>query len=111
MAYPIRLRAEAVRAVAFGAVTGAFAALGAATTHIGRIVRFTNYTDQILDFSLDGVDANYRLSPTSTLVLDISTNQTKKDNLFIPEGQIFYIRHAGVAPTTGSAWIELSHGG
>lgn len=111
MAYPMRLRAEAVREVAFGAITGALAALGAATTNVGRLVRFVNNTDQDLYFSLDGATNHFRLPPTSFLLFDASANQTIKDNFFLPEGQIFYIAHAGVAPTVGNAWIELIHGG
>jgi len=111
MAYPQRLRAEAVREVAFGAVTALLTAVGAATTHIGRIVRFVNNTNQDVYFSLDGANNNYRIPAYNSLVLDISTNQTTKDNLLIPEGQYFYIAHAGVAPTLGNAWIEYSYGG
>ena len=106
MAYPIRLRAEPVREVAFGAIGGALAAVGAATTHIGRLVRFANNTDQDVYFSLDGVNNHFRLSALTFLLFDVSTNQTTKDNFFIPEGQVFYIQHAGVAPTVGGCLIE-----
>ncbi len=111
MAYPIRVRAEAIREVAFGAIGAALAALGAATTHIGRIVRLVNNTDADVYFSLDGVNNHYRLPPLSFLLIDVSTNQTTKDNFFIPEGQVFYIQHAGVAPTLGNAWVEYTYGG
>lgn len=111
MAYPIRLRAEAIREVAFGAIGALLTAVGNPTTHIGRLVRFVNDTDQDLYFSLDGANNHYRLPPLSFLLLDVSTNQTTKDNLFIPEGQVFYVAHAGVAPTIGNAWIEYNYGG
>jgi len=111
MAYPIRLRAEAVREVAFGAIGAALAAVGAATASPGRLVRFVNNTDQDVYFSLDGVNNHFRLPPLSFLLFDVSANQTTKDNYFIPMGQLFYIQHAGVAPTLGNAWIEYVIGG
>lgn len=111
MAYPQRLRAEPVREIAFGAITALLAAVGNPTTHIGRLVCFVNNTDADLYFSLDGANNNYRLSAYSFRLLDVSTNQTTKDNLFIPEGQYFYIAHTGAAPTLGNAWIEYSYGG
>jgi len=94
MAYPIRVRAEAIREMAFGDVEAAYTAVGVATTNIGRLVRFCNDTDVTIYFSLDGVTDHYRLPPRSFMILDISTNQTTKDNFFIYEGQVFYVRHA-----------------
>lgn len=111
MAFPIRFRAEAIREVAFGAITVNLAAAGAATTNVGRLVRFINNTDQDIYFSLDGVDNQFRLPPVSFLLFDVSTNQTTKENFFIPEGQVFYVAHTGVAPTSGNIWIELVIGG
>ena len=111
MAYPIRFRAEPVREIAFGAITALLTAVGAATTHIGRIVRFVNNTDQDLYFSLDGANNHFRLPAYSFFLPDVSANKTRKDNLFVGEGQYFYIAHTGVAPTLGNAWIEYVYGG
>ena len=111
MAYPQRLRAEAVREVAFGTLTNVLAAVGAATTHIGRIVKFTNNTDQDIYVSLDGATNHFRLPSNSFLLFDVSTNQSTKDNFFIPEGQVFYMRWVAVAPTSGWAAIEYCYGG
>jgi len=111
MAYPIRFRAEAIREVAFGAITVNLAAVGAAATNVGRLVRFVNNTDQDLYFSLDGANNQFRLPPLSFLLFDVSTNQTTQENFLIPQGQVFYVAHTGVAPTIGNAWIELVIGG
>jgi len=111
MAYPQRLRAEAIREVAFGTLTNTLAAVGAATTHIGRLVKFTNNTDQDIYVSLDGVTNHFRLPAISFLLIDVSTNQTTKDNFFIPEGQVFYMRYVTVAPTSGWASAEYVYGG
>jgi len=107
MAYPQRFRAEAIREVAFGAVTALLAAVGNPTTNPGRLVRFVNDTDADIYFSLDGANNHFRLPPNSFVLYDVSTNQTKKENYLIPEGQVFYIAHTGVAPTTGNCWIEF----
>jgi len=111
MAYPQRIRAEALREAAFGTLTNTLAALGTATTHIGRIVKFTNNTDEDVYFSLDGANNHFRLPPLSFLLLDLSTNQTTKDNFFCPEGQVFYVRYVTVAPTTGWVSVEYIYGG
>jgi len=111
MAYPQRVRAEALREAAFGTLTNTLAAIGTATTHIGRIVKFTNNTDQDVYFSLDGVNNHFRLPSLSFVLLDCSTNGTKLDNFFIPEGQVFYVRYVTVAPATGWVSVEYVYGG
>lgn len=111
MAFPIRFRAEAIREVAFGSIGASYSAVGLSTANPGRLARLVNSTNQDIYFSLDGADDHFRLPSGTFLLFDVSTNQTTKENFLIPEGQFFYVKHAGVAPTSGNAWIEFVIGG
>lgn len=111
MAYPKRLLFEAIREVAFGAITANYAAVGAAIASPARLVRLTNDTDQDLYFSIDGTTNHMRLPPYSFLLLDLTANKVRDEGAFIAQGTIFYIKHTGAAPGSGNAWIEVIYGG
>lgn len=111
MSYPLKLKAEAIREVAAASIAATLTAVGGPTQHPGRLVRMVNTTDKDVYVSLNGIDNNFRIPTNSFLLLDISTNQTTKENFFIPEGQVFYVAYIGVAPISGSFWIEYIIGG
>jgi hypothetical protein len=106
MAFGTRVIFEAIRLVAFGALTNAYAALGAATTMRARIVAFKNTTDQDVLVSLDGTTNHLRIASGSGEVLDFTANKTRDDGLYLPEGTVFYVKYAS-QPTVGNFWIEL----
>ena len=111
MAYPRRLRFEAVREVAFGGIGVNYVAVGAAVTQPVRLFRLVNTTDQDVYFSVNGVTNHIRISSQSFLLLDITTNKVRDDGFFLDEGTVFYIKHCGVAPTSGTAWLEIIYAG
>lgn len=106
MAFGTRVIFEAIRLVAFGGVGAAYAAVGSATTHRIRRVRLVNTTNQDIYVSIDGVVDHIRLATGTSQEIDMSTNKIRDDGYFLPKGTIFYVKHAGVAPGSGSVWIE-----
>lgn len=108
MAYNNRLIWDPIRTVAFGAITGAFGAMGVAIASPVRIIALKNFTDQILEYSDDGVNAKVILLPSSAEVMDITANKVRDDGFFLGEGSIIYVRHVGIAPTTGNAHTEIT---
>jgi len=106
MAFGTRIGVEALRTVAFGSVTSSYAAVGSATTDMIRLVAFNNGTNQSLLISLDGTTDHFRVVGNGFKLLDLTTNRVRDDGLFIAKGTTFYIKDEGVAPTSGSFWIE-----
>ena len=110
MSYPKRAIFETIRTVAFGAIGAAFAAVGAAFGGPVRLIGLSNLTNQDLEFSDDGVNVKVILPAGAGKVFDISTNRTNQENFFLSQGDFAYIRHAGVAPASGSCYIEVIRG-
>lgn len=111
MAYPKKALFEDLRTIAFGAIGAGFTAVGDAFSGPVRILSITNLTDANLIFSDDGVNDKWILPAGSGKVVDISTNRTNQENFLLAEGKYAYIKHAGVAPISGSCYIEATIGG
>ena len=109
MAYRNRLRIDAFRTLAFGAIGVNYGAIGAALTEPCRIFILNNLTDADIFFSLDGATNQFILPPRSFKLIDVTANKVRDDGFFVSEGTIFYARHTGVAPTLGAVYIECIH--
>lgn len=106
MAYGIRAQFDAVREVAFGGISGTYAAIGTALTDHARIIRIANSTNAEIYVSLDGTTNNFRLAINSFALFDFSTNKIRDDGLFVAVGTQFYVKQVSGAPTSGSVWVE-----
>ena len=107
MAYGTRAQFDSVREVAFGGISGTYAAIGTSLTDHARIVRIANGTDAQIYVSVDGTNNNFRLAANSFALFDFSTNKIRDDGLFVAVGTQFYVKQVSAAPTTGSIWIEV----
>lgn len=107
MAYGTRAQFDAVRELAFGSLSGTYAALGTALTDHARIVRIANGTDAQMYVSVDGSTNNFRLAANSFALFDFSTNKIRDDGLFVAVGTQFYVKQVSAAATTGGIWIEV----
>lgn len=111
MAYPKRVRFEAVREVAFGAIGAAYSAIGSSIAHPARLIRISNTTNQDLYISTDGVNNHLRVASGSFILFDFTTNKVRDDGLFVQQGTVFYVKRVGVAPTSGNVFLEVIYGG
>jgi hypothetical protein len=111
-ALSLRLSAEPLRSVAFGAVGAAYIGIGTALSNAARIIQIQNLTDKTLLFSLDGVTDNFRLISNGFLLLDITANKTADQGWYLAEGQRFYVKQdAAGAPTLGTVDLAVFFGG
>lgn len=110
MTYGTRAQLDAVRELAFGSISGTYAAVGTALTDHARIVRFVNGTDVQLYVSLDGSTNQIRMAANSFFLLDFSANKIRDDGLFAAIGTIFSIKQVSGAAGSGSFWIEVVSG-
>mgnify|MGYP001593995418 CR=1 FL=1 len=106
MAYGTKAQFEAVRELAFGGISGTYAAVGTPVSSRARIIRFVNSTNADIYISLDGVTNHLRLSSSGFFLIDFSSNKIQDDGLFIAEGTQFYAKQV-TAPTSGTVWIEV----
>jgi len=110
MAYSKRVRMDAYRTLAFGAIGATYAAVGTALTDPARIFILTNLTDQAIEFSLDGATDHFYLASGGYKLIDCTANKVRDEGFFVPDGTVFYAQHAGVAPTSGLITVEVIHG-
>jgi len=109
MAYKNRLKVDAIRTAAFGAVGVNYAAVGAALADPARIFIFTNLTDADIYFSIDGVTNHFIVPSNSFKLIDVTANKVREDGFFLAEGVVLYAKRVAGAPTTGNIYIEVIH--
>jgi len=109
MAYPKEITFDALRTLAFGGITGVYAAVGAALTTPARIVKIQNTTNRTIEISIDGTTTHDILPSNAFALYDLTANKTRDEGIYIREGRIFYARRvaAEANPTSGSVYITV----
>ena len=103
----VRLRAEGVRSVAFGDISGTYADVGTPTDHPARIIMVKNTTDTELVVSWDdGVTDVFILPPGGADTLDVFTNGGP-GGAYLPSGSQFQVKDNGVAATEGGLILQI----
>lgn len=101
---------DTLRSLAFGSISGTYAAVGTALTVQARIVCITNKTQGDMIFSTDNTNASGQLIvPAGSFKLfDLTANLIpgKDDSFVLAEGTQFYVKQV-TAPTSGSVYIEV----
>lgn len=105
----IRLRPEPARSLAFGSIGAAYMGVGTALSRPVRIFLIQNLTDVSLWFSFDGIDDHFPLPADGYLLLDIASNKTLSQGLFLAEGERLYAKELGT-PTTGAVYFTTFYG-
>lgn len=108
-----RVYFDTLRSLAFGSISGTYAAVGAASTVEPRIICITNDTDASMIFSDDSDNATGKLVLTrgSFKLFDLTANLVpgKDDSFVIPKGTTWYVKQVS-APTSGAVYIEYVYG-
>jgi hypothetical protein len=104
---------DTLRTLAFGSISGTYAAVGGPLTVEARIICITNDTAGGMIFSTDNTNATGQLYlPAGSFKLfDLTANMVpeKDDNFVIAQGTQFYVKQAA-APTSGAVYIEIVYG-
>jgi hypothetical protein len=109
MAFGTRIRSEAVREAAFGAIGANYLALGSALTHRARIVSYYNSTDVDLYFTTDVSKNEKRVAAGSGQVFDYTANKVRDDGAFLEEGTVISVKRVAGAPSTGATWVQVEY--
>ncbi len=108
-----RVYFDTLRSLAFGGISGTYAAVGAASTVEPRIICITNDTDAGMIFSDDNTNSTGKLYlPKGTFKLfDLTANLVpgKDDSFVIKKGTIWYVKQVS-APGAGGVYIEYIYG-
>lgn len=101
---------DSVRSLAFGSISGSYAAVGSPTDFPTRGICFTNTTDAAMFFSDDtGVSAGKILVPANSFKLwDIQANINPQfDDRYMYAAQTQWYVKQDSAPSSGSVYIEI----
>jgi hypothetical protein len=103
---------DTLRTVAFGGISGVYAAVGSALTVEARIICITNKTAGDMIFSTDSGNATGQIFvPAGTFKLyDLTANLVpgKDDGFVVAIGTQFYVKQS-TAPVSGAVYIEIVH--
>lgn len=103
-----RARFLPLRSLAFGSISGAYAALGSALTNPGRLIKITNDTDANMLISTDGVTDHDIIPAGGFALYDIGTNRTNiSGSLDFERAERFYVKEESAAATSGSVYLTV----
>ena len=103
-----RANLEALRSLAFGSISGSYAAVGTATANPVRLFCITNNTEGDMLFSRDGVADELFVGAGSFKLFDLQSNinPNKEDRFVFDQGTTFYVKQLQ-SPVSGSVYIEI----
>ena len=97
---------EILRTLAFGSISGTYAAVGTPFANPVRLICFTNATDGDMFFSNDGTNNYLFIAAGSFKLFDLNTNRRTQDQWWtIQAGTQWYVKQSS-APSKGAVYIE-----
>ena len=103
---------EPLRSLAFGSISGTFAAVGTAFSFPSRLICFSNGTEGDMLFSRDPLIAagEVFVAAGSFKLFDMAANHrpTNQDDFVFEKGTLWYVKQIE-APVSGSVYIETAH--
>lgn len=99
---------EALRSLAFGSISGSYAAVGTALENQCRLICITNNTEGDMLFSIDGSTDHLFVAAGSFKLFDLQSNMksVNEDRFVFKKGTQFYVKQSE-APVSGSVYIEV----
>lgn len=106
-----RARFDALRSIAFGSISGTYAAIGTEIEVNARILCITNGTNAPVIISDDGVTDKLIVLPTSGKLFDLTSdlNVGKDDSFVLGAQTTLYVKQVS-APSSGSVYVEVVYG-
>lgn len=97
---------DTIRTLAFGSISGSYAAVGTPLIFPTRLICFTNNTNGDMFFSSDGTNNQLFIAASSFKLFDLNTNRLNQQQLWVfATGTQFYVKQS-TAPTAGAVYIE-----
>lgn len=105
----LRLEFEAQREVDFTDLSADYIAIGTAMVFPSRVIKLTNATNALLQFSKDGDTDHFVLLPMSDFIFDICANKTRDDGFYLGQNVTIYVKEIGSA-TSGAVYLSTIYG-
>lgn len=110
LASSIRLDFEDLRVLAFGGVSGTYAAVGLPFVNPGRMLKVTNDTDANLLISFNGIDDKDIVLAGQSWVYDFCSNKADSGGtLELPAGRRVYVRQQSSSATSGDVYVTYMY--
>ena len=101
---------DALRSLAFGSISGTYAAIGTPFDYPVRLICISNNTDGDIILSTNAVTDMLFIPAGSFKLFDFNTNRKNVDQMWVlPVGTQFYVKQS-TAPTENSVYIEALYG-
>ena len=101
---------DTIRTLAFGSISGAYAAVGTPVAYPTRLICFTNKTAGDMFFSDDGINNKFFVPSGAFKLIDVCSNKGAPDNFFaFPANTQWYVKQS-TAPVSGAVFIEIIYG-
>lgn len=105
----IIVSADSLRSLAFGSISGTYAAIGTAFEHPMRMVKVINKTNTDMIISFDGTnDHDYIISGTSAQY-EVAANEVGSAGWFFRVGTTVYVKQVS-APGSGAVYVAALYG-
>lgn len=102
----VRMLAQPLRSLAFGSISGTYAAIGTPLGQMVRIIHVSNLTDQTMTFSFTGNTDHFVLPSGSFILLDLTANEIGDGGWFVSEGTQLYVKQTSTPPTSGAVYVS-----
>lgn len=100
-----RVRFEPLRSLAFGSISGAYAAVGTGFSNAARMLMVDNLTDSTITVSFDGVTDHMIIASMSGKIIDYGSNRVGQVNqLEQAQGTVVYVKGT---VTSGSVYVSV----
>lgn len=104
MAFFVDMRADGLRSLAFGSISGTYANIGSPFAHPMRIMMAQNLTDSLCTFSFDGGNNdNFVLPAGGQLIIDVSSDEFQQNGFIISVNTQMAVKGA---PGSGGVYIS-----
>jgi len=107
--FGLKAWAEPLRSANFGALTASLAPLGTPYVEPVRIYCFTNGTNVTVFVSFNDSDNMFAVLAGNSMVLDLTTNKSFDDGLYLAVGNSTYVAYATI-PTSGAVYLSVVYG-
>ena len=103
------VRVDAVRSLAFGAISPTYAPIGTAFGHAMRVLHFINNTDADMMISFDNSTDNIPVLANSFALYDLTSDQDALESFRYEKGSQLYIKSIS-ALTMGTFYVVAVYG-
>lgn len=100
------MRAQALRSLAFGGISGTYATIGTPLINQIRIIHLSNLTDKTIIFSFTGNTDHIILPSGGFILLDLCSNKINDGGLFVSNHTQMYAKDNGSAATSGAVYVS-----